>query len=571
MLLEASFNLLGVLAALNRVYYARFELKRLRALVAKFEYAPPHLADRLEAPLPPACGGGSGRARPPRRRDARPRRAGAPRPRAAAPALPAPAAALVARADLPQRRQRPRAGPRPHAPRRDHLVTRVPVWTSRTTAAADPGSPVCRHTLDVRSAAGAGPAGRSSKLPGEYRAARGGDCRPPGDDRHLVEPSSAGLTPPSCGRRAGTGLRQHRQRPPTWRQMNSSPCSSGRPCGPPGTKRTRVLPTDVGADAHQSSTLGEGLPSRPARRPSGAAPRAEAVALVEQLVDPVARRMQLEAVARVRRDEVRLPPCSCTRSSASSARASVRSNSSSSRARPRWSTRGIAHWPGCTTTFTAPCSSSHSRSLKPISSSSVHEMPGLVRRQVLADPPVARDQVEAELADVARLDLAHPARDEVVVEEVHGADGREDSRCRAKARWIRWESITSTSSSRPSSAACRLPRAARAARLARDQRGRGRARRDDLVPERSRDVDRPARVEERAAARSTATASASPPRNRGGLARSRRRAGRVAPPKRGAARERAAGIHLHAGVLRSVLRRPDGSKLEILHVPAHAA
>ena len=49
MLLEASFNLLAVLAALNRVYFARFELKRLRALVAKFEQAPPDLADRLEA------------------------------------------------------------------------------------------------------------------------------------------------------------------------------------------------------------------------------------------------------------------------------------------------------------------------------------------------------------------------------------------------------------------------------------------------------------------------------------------------------------------------------------------
>ena len=48
MLLEAAFNLLGVLAALNRVYFARFELKRLRALVAKFEHAPPDLADRLE-------------------------------------------------------------------------------------------------------------------------------------------------------------------------------------------------------------------------------------------------------------------------------------------------------------------------------------------------------------------------------------------------------------------------------------------------------------------------------------------------------------------------------------------
>lgn len=56
MLLEASFDLLGVLAALNRVYYARFELKRLRSLVAKLELAPPRLADRLErlVHLPPA-------------------------------------------------------------------------------------------------------------------------------------------------------------------------------------------------------------------------------------------------------------------------------------------------------------------------------------------------------------------------------------------------------------------------------------------------------------------------------------------------------------------------------------
>jgi hypothetical protein len=48
MLLEASFDLLGVLAALNRVYYARFQLKQFRRLVAKLELAPPDLADRLE-------------------------------------------------------------------------------------------------------------------------------------------------------------------------------------------------------------------------------------------------------------------------------------------------------------------------------------------------------------------------------------------------------------------------------------------------------------------------------------------------------------------------------------------
>ena len=33
-LVDAAFDLLAVLAALNRIYFSRFELKRLRALVA---------------------------------------------------------------------------------------------------------------------------------------------------------------------------------------------------------------------------------------------------------------------------------------------------------------------------------------------------------------------------------------------------------------------------------------------------------------------------------------------------------------------------------------------------------
>ena len=36
------------LAALNRLYFTRFELKQLRTLVAKMELAPPRLAERLE-------------------------------------------------------------------------------------------------------------------------------------------------------------------------------------------------------------------------------------------------------------------------------------------------------------------------------------------------------------------------------------------------------------------------------------------------------------------------------------------------------------------------------------------
>ncbi|HSI97154.1 MAG TPA: hypothetical protein VK926_02240 [Gaiellaceae bacterium] len=47
-LLDAAFNLLAVLAALNRLYFARFELTHMRALVARMTLAPPNLADRLE-------------------------------------------------------------------------------------------------------------------------------------------------------------------------------------------------------------------------------------------------------------------------------------------------------------------------------------------------------------------------------------------------------------------------------------------------------------------------------------------------------------------------------------------
>lgn len=47
-LVEAAFNLLALLAALNRVYFTDFELKRTRDFVAKLELAPPDLADRLE-------------------------------------------------------------------------------------------------------------------------------------------------------------------------------------------------------------------------------------------------------------------------------------------------------------------------------------------------------------------------------------------------------------------------------------------------------------------------------------------------------------------------------------------
>jgi hypothetical protein len=50
-LVNAAFDLLAVLAALNRLYFTRFQLKRMRKLVGRMQLAPPDLASRLECLL----------------------------------------------------------------------------------------------------------------------------------------------------------------------------------------------------------------------------------------------------------------------------------------------------------------------------------------------------------------------------------------------------------------------------------------------------------------------------------------------------------------------------------------
>lgn len=49
MLVEASLNLLAVLAGLNHLYFSTFQFKRLRKFVGKMSLAPERLADRLDA------------------------------------------------------------------------------------------------------------------------------------------------------------------------------------------------------------------------------------------------------------------------------------------------------------------------------------------------------------------------------------------------------------------------------------------------------------------------------------------------------------------------------------------
>ena len=50
---QSAYNLLGVLAGLNRVWFTTFQLKRMRKLVDSFELTPPGLPERLEALFDP--------------------------------------------------------------------------------------------------------------------------------------------------------------------------------------------------------------------------------------------------------------------------------------------------------------------------------------------------------------------------------------------------------------------------------------------------------------------------------------------------------------------------------------
>jgi hypothetical protein len=50
---QSAYNVLGVLAGLNRVWFTTFQLKRMGKLVDSFELAPPELRERLEALFDP--------------------------------------------------------------------------------------------------------------------------------------------------------------------------------------------------------------------------------------------------------------------------------------------------------------------------------------------------------------------------------------------------------------------------------------------------------------------------------------------------------------------------------------
>ena len=48
-LVQSAYNIVGVLAALNRRYFSKFEFKRAGTFLSRLEAAPPNLAARLDA------------------------------------------------------------------------------------------------------------------------------------------------------------------------------------------------------------------------------------------------------------------------------------------------------------------------------------------------------------------------------------------------------------------------------------------------------------------------------------------------------------------------------------------
>src|SRR3954452_25048394 len=139
----------------------------------------------------------------------------------------------------------------------------------------------------------------------------------------------------------------------------------------------------------------------------------------EQVVEPVARRMQLQAKAGVRRDE-RAPAAVLLHAQLAHLRARERGDEvllveSEPEVVDAWE----LPLPRLDDDVDGAALELREAQLEAHAIEIVPAVAAFEGGRVLADPPVPRDQREAELADVACLDLAHLARDEVVMKEFH--------------------------------------------------------------------------------------------------------------------------------------------------------
>src|SRR4051794_735516 len=147
--------------------------------------------------------------------------------------------------------------------------------------------------------------------------------------------------------------------------------------------------------------------------------QAEVVRLGQQLVQPFPRRVDLQAVTRVRGDE-RAPPSVLLHAEVLRLRARedgeelllVEREAEVVDARELPLAR-------LDDDVDRPALELREAELEPAAVEMLPREAGLVGDRLLADAPVAGDQVEAELADVAALEVPDLRRDEVVVEDLH--------------------------------------------------------------------------------------------------------------------------------------------------------
>jgi len=141
--------------------------------------------------------------------------------------------------------------------------------------------------------------------------------------------------------------------------------------------------------------------------------------LLEQLVEPFARWMQLEPVARVRGDKG-APPTVFLDPKLPHLRARERLHELVLVEREA-EVIDARQLPLTRLDDDVDCAALELRQpeLEPYAIQVLPAVACLEGGHLLADPAVSRDQVEAELADVARLDLSHLARHQVIVEELH--------------------------------------------------------------------------------------------------------------------------------------------------------
>ena len=205
--------------------------------------------------------------------------------------------------------------------------------------------------------------------------------------------------------------------------VSTSAASSGRPSGPPGRNRTIVSPiatSEPNGSTSRISAIARALScGSSARRWSSLSLRSSACS--SAVLDPVARRVNLEPVAGLGGDERPFARVVLNLQLELDRALERRGVPVLVECDPEMIDAGPVPMAGLDHNVDRPAAELDQPEPESLRVEVVPGDTGLEPVRVLADPAVAADEREAELADVARLDQPDFARDQVVVEKLHRA------------------------------------------------------------------------------------------------------------------------------------------------------